>query len=154
MKELHGDLRASGLTIGIVWSRFNEPVVRASLSACLERLRELGAVTEALWVLSVPGALEIPVALQRLASSDRFQALIALGAVIRGETYHFDLVSNESGSGIAQVQLDCGVPIANGVLTAFTEEQARVRAAQKGRDCAEVAVEMARLFAGLGQALR
>jgi 6,7-dimethyl-8-ribityllumazine synthase len=142
------------LTVGIVWSRFNEPVVRSSLDACIERLRELEVATEALWVLSVPGALEIPLVLQRLAGSGRFNALIALGTVIRGETYHFDVVSRESASGIAQVQLDCGVPIANGVLTVFTEDQAHARAAQKGRDCAEAAIEMACLFTGLSQALR
>jgi 6,7-dimethyl-8-ribityllumazine synthase len=154
VKELQGELYGAGLTIGIVWARFNEPLVRTALHACVERLRELGVTPDSLWVLRVPGALEIPLALQRLAASGRFSALIALGAVIRGETYHFDVVSNESAAGIAQVQLDSGVPIANGVLTANTDEQANVRAAPKGRDCAEAAVEMASLLGKLPQSLR
>jgi 6,7-dimethyl-8-ribityllumazine synthase len=102
--------------------------------------------------LSVPGALEVPLALQRLAVSRKFDALIALGAVIRGETYHFELVSNESASGITQVQLDSGVPIANGILTTDTDAQAEARAVQKGRDCADAAVEMANLLAAIAAA--
>ena len=154
MKELRGELQGAGLTIGVVWSRFNEPVVRRELDACLGRLRELGVPEDRLWVLSVPGALEIPVVLRRLAAAGRFSALVALGAVIRGETYHFELVANESAAGITRVQLDNVLPIANGVLTTGTDEQALARVVQKGRDCAEAAVEMARLLAAAGQALR
>ena len=92
---------------------------------------------------TVPGALEIPLALQKLGESGEFDALIALGAVVRGETYHFELVSNESGAGITRVGLDLGIPIANGILTVDTDEQASARVVQKGKDCALAAVEMA-----------
>ena len=92
---------------------------------------------------TVPGALEIPLALQKLGETGEFDALIALGAVVRGETYHFELVSNESGAGITRVSLDLGIPIANGILTVDTDEQARARVEQKGKDCALAAVEMA-----------
>ena len=102
-----------------------------------------GVSGERVTVASVPGALEIPLALQKLAATGKFHALIALGAVIRGETYHFEVVSNESAAGISTVALDSGVPIANGILTTENDEQAMVRVVQKGRDCAEAAVEMA-----------
>jgi 6,7-dimethyl-8-ribityllumazine synthase len=105
-------------------------------------------------VVGVPGALEAPFALQRLAATGRFDALIALGAVIRGDTFHFEVVANESAAGITQVQLDTGVPVANGILTTDTDEQAQVRAAVKGRDCAEVAVEMAGLVRALARAYK
>ena len=95
--------------------------------------------------MTVPGALEIPLALQKMAETGQFDALIALGAVIRGETYHFELVSNESGAGITRIGLDFGIPIANAVLTTETDEQAEVRMAEKGADAARVAVEMANL---------
>jgi len=101
--------------------------------------------------VTVPGALEIPLALQKLAESGQFDALIALGAVIRGETYHFELVSNESGAGISRVALDFGVPVANAVLTTENDEQAIVRMSEKGRDAARVAVEMANLAVALEQ---
>jgi 6,7-dimethyl-8-ribityllumazine synthase len=97
-------------------------------------------------VVTVPGALELPLALQKMAQSGKFDALIALGAVIRGETYHFEIVANESAAGITQVTLDSGVPVANGVLTTDNSAQAEVRMAQKGADCAAVAVEMANLL--------
>jgi len=132
-----------GLRIGIVRSRFNEAIGAAMLEACRKRLKELrvASVTE----VSVPGALEAPLALQHLANTGKYDALIALGAVIRGETYHFEIVANQSASGLMQVQLDGGIPVANGILTTDDEKQAQSRAAQKGRDCAEVAVEMANL---------
>ncbi|MGB8434335.1 MAG: 6,7-dimethyl-8-ribityllumazine synthase [Burkholderiales bacterium] len=139
---MHGE----GLRVGIVRARFNEEIGRASLEACVVRLAELGVRPDDVTVASVAGALEAPLALQRLAGTGKYDALIALGAVIRGETYHFEIVSNESSAGIAQVALDAGVPIANGILTTNSEEQAQVRAAGKGRDCAEVAVEMATLL--------
>jgi 6,7-dimethyl-8-ribityllumazine synthase len=138
-----------GLHIGIVWSRFNEEIVRELLTACDKELVALGVEAADIDVVSVPGALEIPLALQAMAlerrgfASRRYDALIALGAVVRGETYHFEVVANESARGILDVQLETGVPIANAVLTSNTEEQARVRAAVKGAESARVAVEMA-----------
>jgi 6,7-dimethyl-8-ribityllumazine synthase len=143
MAEIEFASSGEGLRIAIVRSRFNERIGAAMLEACRKRLAELrvGALT----VVSVPGALEAPLALQKLANTEKYDALIALGAVIRGETHHFEIVANESASGLMQVQLDSGIPVANGILTTDTEEQAKARAAQKGRDCAEVAVEMANL---------
>lgn len=143
MAEIKPDLSGEGLRVGIVRSRFNERIGVAMLEACRERLAELRVTT--VTVIAVPGALEAPLALQKLSNTEKYDALIALGAVIRGETYHFEIVANESASGLMQVQLDSGVPVANGILTTDTEEQAQARAAQKGRDCAEVAVEMANL---------
>lgn len=144
--SIAADLDGTGLRVGIVRCRFNEPVGLALLAAARARLAGLGVIDDDITLVSVPGALEAPLALQGLAASGRFDALIALGAVIRGETYHFELVSNESAAGITQVQLDTGLPIANGILTTETEEQAHARTAQKGRDCAEAAVEMAKLL--------
>jgi 6,7-dimethyl-8-ribityllumazine synthase len=146
MKELAVEPKGGGLRIGIVRSRFNEDIGRASLEACAARLAELGVRGDDIATVSVPGALEAPLALQRLAATGQYQALIALGAVVRGETYHFEVVANESAAGIAQVALDTGVPIANGILTTNTDEQAHERAVAKGRDCADVAVEMAVLL--------
>lgn len=143
MSELESSRDGAGLRVAVVRSRFNEEFGRASLEACLARLTELGVHQRDVTVLSVPGALEVPLALQKLAGTGRYDALIALGAVIRGETYHFEIVSNESAAGVSQVQLDTGVPVANGILTTDTEAQAAARAPAKGRDCAEVAVEMA-----------
>lgn len=142
-------LRGEGLRVAIVWSRFNEQIVRELVTACDKQLVELGVAAEDIRVVSVPGALEIPLALQALAlerrglAGRRYDALVALGAVVRGETYHFEVVANESARGILDVQLETGIPIANGVLTSNTEEQARVRAAVKGAEAARVAVEMA-----------
>ena len=143
MAEIKPDSGGEGLRVGIVRSRFNEEIGVAMLEACRKRLAELRVT--ALTVVSVPGALEAPLALQKLANTEKYDALIALGAVIRGETRHFEIVADESASGLMQVQLDAGIPVANGILTADTEEQARARATQKGKDCAEVAVEMANL---------
>lgn len=143
------NLDGDGLRIGIVQARFNEPVCETLRDACIEELERLGIVSEDTLLVTVPGALEAPLALQKLAESGQFDALIALGAVIRGETYHFELVSNESASGITRVGLDFNVPIANGILTTDTDEQAEVRAAEKGRDCARAAVEMANLVSAM-----
>jgi len=142
-------LRGTGLRIWIVWSRFNEPVVRALLTACDKELVDLGVDTRDIDVVSVPGALEIPIVLQTMAlerrgfGGRRYDALIALGAVIRGETYHFEVVSNESARGILDVQLESGIPVANAVLTTDTDAQAQERAPVKGAEAARVAVEMA-----------
>jgi 6,7-dimethyl-8-ribityllumazine synthase len=109
----------------------------------------LGVEDEDILLVTVPGALEIPLALQKMAQSGQFDALIALGAVVRGETYHFELVSNESGAGITRVGLDFGLPVANAVLTTENEEQAEVRMAGKGADAARVAVEMANMVVAM-----
>ncbi|MDR1661212.1 MAG: 6,7-dimethyl-8-ribityllumazine synthase [Azoarcus sp.] len=139
------DLDGQGLRIGIVMSRFNQEVGEGLLSACIGELLALGISSESIRIAAVPGALEIPLLLQRLARSGKFDALIALGAVIRGETYHFELVSNEAAAGITRVVLDNGLPIANGVLTTNDDDQALARMREKGRDCARAAVEMANL---------
>eukprot|EP00887_Chlorella_sp_A99_P004529 scaffold53.g4529.t1 len=122
---------------------------QAALDACLQALAKLGVDERDVMVVSVPGALEIGVTLSHMAESMEFDALIALGAVIRGETYHFEVVSNEMAAAISQIALSTGIPIANGVLTTDTDEQAQARAADKGRDCACVAVEMANLVLAL-----
>ena len=145
MREFQPELNGAQLRIAIVRGRFNEDIGAGLLAACLERLLALGVSAERITVASVPGALEIPLALQKLAATENYDALIALGAVVRGDTYHFEVVSNESAAGVSQVQLDSGLPIANGILTTDTEEQALARVQQKGADCAEVAVEMANL---------
>lgn len=149
MTSVAPSLAGAGLRIGIVWSRFNEELVRELLTACDRQLVELGVAAQDIDVVSVPGALEIPLVLQTLAlerrgfRGQRYDALVALGAVVRGETYHFDIVANESARGILDVQLETGIPVANGVLTTETEAQARSRAAVKGAEAARVAVEMA-----------
>ncbi|AOJ80071.1 MULTISPECIES: 6,7-dimethyl-8-ribityllumazine synthase [Burkholderia] len=145
------NLEGDGLRIGIVQSRFNEPVCNGLADACVEELERLGVSGEDVLLVTVPGALEIPLALQKLAESNQFDALIALGAVIRGETYHFELVSNESGAGITRIALDFNTPIANAVLTTETDEQAIARMTEKGRDAARVAIEMANLTMTLDQ---
>ena len=143
--EYDENLDGRGLRIAVVMSRFNQDVGEGLLSACVAELRRLGVDPADLRLATVPGALELPLALLTFGRTGRFDALIALGAVIRGETYHFELVSNEMGAGITRVALDLGLPIANGVLTTDTDEQALARMSEKGRDCARAAVEMANL---------
>jgi len=143
------NMTGEGLRIGIVQARFNATVGQGLLSACLSELKTLGVADEDILHITVPGALEVPLALQKMAETQQFDALIALGAVIRGETYHFELVSNESGAGITRVGLDYGMPIANAVLTTENDEQAEVRMIEKGTDAARVAVEMANLLLAL-----
>ena len=145
MRQIETGLDGADLRIAIARGRFNEAIGAGLLAACLDRLAALGVAPGRITVVSVPGALEIALALQKLAATGHYDALIALGAVVRGDTYHFEVVSNESAAGITQVQLDSGVPVANGILTTDTEEQAMERVRQKGGDCAEVAVEMANL---------
>jgi len=139
------DPNGAGLRIGIVVGRFNQAVGEGLLAACTAELERLGVKRADIRIAPVPGALEIPLALQKLACTEQYDALIALGAVIRGETYHFEVVSNESAAGVMSVQLDTGVPIANGILTTNTDEQAKARVKEKGADCARAAVEMANL---------
>jgi len=143
------NLEGSGLRIGIVHSRFNEPVVAAMLGACMDALKSRSVAERDIEVVSVPGALEIPVALQTMALTQAYSALIAIGAVIRGETYHFEVVSNESCRGVMEVMLETGVPIANGILTVDTDAQAQARVHEKGADCAHVAIEMAHTLKAL-----
>ena len=145
MREIRPGMDGADLRIAVVRARFNEAIGAGLLASCLERLGRLGVAPGRITLVSVPGALEVPLALQKLAASGHYDALIALGAVVRGDTYHFEVVSNESAAGITQVQLDAGVPVANGILTTDTEEQAMARVGQKGGDCAEAAVEMANL---------
>jgi 6,7-dimethyl-8-ribityllumazine synthase len=145
-REDDPNLDGSQLAIAVVLSRFNRDIGDGLLSACLAELQRLGVAPARTRVCAVPGALELPLVLQRLALSGEYDALIALGAVVRGETYHFEIVSNESARGITEVQLRTGIPIANGVLTTEDESQAEARMADKGRDCAQAAVEMAHLI--------
>ncbi|MDD2742427.1 MAG: 6,7-dimethyl-8-ribityllumazine synthase [Rhodocyclaceae bacterium] len=149
--EYDNNLNGAGLKIGIVMSRFNLPVCEGLLSACIHELKRLGVADADMTIANVPGALEIPLVLQSMAQSGSFDALVALGAVIRGDTYHFEVVSNDSCRAIMDVQLDTGVPIANGILTCETDEQAEVRMQPKGSDCAQAAVEMANLQKALCQ---
>lgn len=144
--ELSPEHDGRGLKIAIVMSRFNIDVGEGLLGACTAELARRGVAHADMLIVTVPGALEIPLALQKLAGTGKYDALIALGAVIRGETYHFEVVSNESAAGITAVQLDTGVPVANGVLTTDTDDQALHRMSEKGRDAALCAIEMARLL--------
>jgi 6,7-dimethyl-8-ribityllumazine synthase len=143
------DFDGAGLRIGIVQARFNEDICHGLRAACLTELKHLGVDEQDVLLVTVPGALEIPLALQKMAESGQFDALIALGAVVRGETYHFELVANESGAGIQRIGLDHGIPIANAVLTTENDDQAEVRMSGKGADAARVAVEMANLVAAM-----
>ena len=143
------NLNGEELRIGIIQSRFNEEIGHGLLTACLAELKRLGVADEDILHITVPGALEIPLALQKMAETDQFDALIALGAVIRGETYHFELVCNESGAGVSRVALNYSMPIANAILTTENDEQAQARMAEKGTDAARVAVEMANLTLAL-----
>ncbi|MFV5213704.1 6,7-dimethyl-8-ribityllumazine synthase [Azonexus caeni] len=147
--EFDSNLDGNGLAIGIVMSRFNLPICEGLLSACVAELKRLGVADEDMAIATVPGALEIPLVLQTMAQTAQYDALIALGAVIRGDTYHFEVVSNDACRAIMELQLHTGVPIANGILTCDTDEQAEVRMQPKGTDCAQAAVEMANLQGAL-----
>ena len=142
-------LVGEGLRIGIVRARFNDAITQALAQACRAELERLEVDESDIRLVSVPGALEVPIALKAMAESGDFDALIALGCVIRGETYHFELVCNESGAGVTRVALDHGVPVANAILTVENEAQAWERAVPKGQDAARVAVEMAILLEDL-----
>ena len=143
------DLDGRDLVIGIVRARFNDAITSRMADVCQAELLALGVAPKHITVITVPGALEIPLALNALAETGDFDALIALGCIIRGETYHFELVANESGAGITRVGLDHQIPIANAILTVENEAQALARADEKGRDAARVAVEMANLLEDL-----
>jgi 6,7-dimethyl-8-ribityllumazine synthase len=144
-----GELTGEGLSIGIVRARFNDAITSKLAETCLAELQALGVGARDIKHVSVPGALEVPIALKAMADSGDFDALVALGCIIRGETYHFELVANESGAGVSRVALDHQIPIANAILTVENEAQAWARAEDKGRDAARVAVEMANLLEDL-----
>ena len=148
-KGTAGELIGEGLRIGVVRARFNDALTSKLAQACMAELERLEVDEGDIKHVNVPGALEIPVALKAMADSGDFDALVALGCIIRGETYHFELVANESGAGVTRVSLDHGIPIANAILTVEDEAQAWARAEEKGRDAARVAVEMANLMEDL-----
>lgn len=143
MNSIQINLDGRQLRIGIVQSRFNEPILVGMLDACVAELQKCGVDAASIDHVTVPGALEIPVVLQTMAHTHKYDALIAIGAVIRGETYHFEIVANESCRGVMDVTLETGIPIANGILTVDTDAQALARIAEKGADCARTAIEMA-----------
>jgi 6,7-dimethyl-8-ribityllumazine synthase len=139
-------LDGTDVRIAIVQARFNAEITQAMLEVCRAELRALGVSAKHITTITVPGALEVPIALKAMADQDDFDALVAIGCVIRGETYHFELVANESGAGVTRVSLDHQVPIANAILTVENEAQALARVEDKARDAARVAVEMANLM--------
>lgn len=149
IREIDPKLDGTGLRVGVVMARFNIDVCEGLLSACTAELKKLGVAAGDITITTVPGALEIPLVLQTMAQTGSFDALVALGAVIRGETYHFEVVSNDSCRAVMEVQLDTGIPVANGILTCEDDDQALARMQVKGADCAQAAVEMANLLRAL-----
>lgn len=149
MREIQKNLDGKGMQVGIVLSRFNSNIGEGLLGACKSELLKLGVASDAITIATVPGALETPLILQHMALSEKYDALIALGAIIRGETYHFEVVANESARGISEVQLNTGVPVANAVLTTEDDDQAIARMHVKGAEAAQVAVEMYNLVRAL-----
>ena len=143
IRRIASNTRAEHMRVGIVLSRFNAKIGEILLKGALRALNEAGVAEAAIAVVTVPGALETPLALQRMAQTGDYDALVALGAVIRGETYHFEIVANESAAGVASVQLEFGIPIGNAILTTDTDEQAKARAEAKGHDATLAALEMA-----------
>ena len=146
--EIPPRFSGAGMKVGIVLSRFNAPIGDLLLKGAHTALREQGVPTKNVLLVTVPGALETPLALQYLAG--KFQALVALGAVIRGETYHFEIVANESAAGVSSVALEFGVAVGNGILTTENDEQALERAEQKGYEAVLAALEMANLRVAIG----
>jgi 6,7-dimethyl-8-ribityllumazine synthase len=149
VREIQKNLNGKGMQVGIVLSRFNSDIGEGLLSACKAELLKLGVADDDITIATVPGALETPLVLQHMALSEKYDALIALGAIIRGETYHFEVVANESARGISEVQLNTGIPVANAVLTTENDEQAIARMHVKGAEAAQVAVEMYQLVRAL-----
>ena len=152
LDAITSQLNGKKLRIGIVQARWNAGVTDSLAEACLGELMQLGVKAKNVTLVQVPGALEVPLALQALADRSDYDALIALGCIIRGETYHFELVANESGAGVTRISLDHGVPIANAILTVENLEQAQARQVEKGVDAARVAVEMALLLETMAEA--
>jgi 6,7-dimethyl-8-ribityllumazine synthase len=149
VREIEKNLNGKDMHVGIVLSRFNSDIGEGLLSACKNELLKLGVESDNITIATVPGALETPLILQHMALSEKYDALIALGAIIRGETYHFEVVANESARGISEVQLNTGVPVANAVLTTEDDDQAIARMHIKGAEAAQVAVEMFNLVRAL-----
>jgi 6,7-dimethyl-8-ribityllumazine synthase len=149
INEIKPNLDGKGLRIGIAMSRFNMEVCEGLLSSAVAALEKAGVADSDVVIATAPGALELPLILKKMAESGKFDGLVALGAVIRGDTYHFEIVSNEMAAGITRVTLDFGVPIANGVLTTNTDHQATSRMTEKGREAALCAIEMAHLLKAL-----
>jgi 6,7-dimethyl-8-ribityllumazine synthase len=150
IRRLEGDLVARDLRFAIVASRFNEFVVDRLVDGAIDALVRHGASEKNLEIVRVPGAFEMPLAVRRLAQTRRYDAIVALGAVVRGQTSHFDIVAGENASGLSRVQLESGVPVGNGVLTTESMEQAIDRAGgkagNKGAEAALAALEMANLL--------
>ena len=146
IRRIPSSTNGVGRRVGIVLSRFNPGIGDLMLAGALRAVKEAGVAERDVTVATVPGALETPLALQRLAQSGNFDVLVALGAVIRGDTYHFEIVANESARGVAEVQLEFGIPIGNGILTTDTDEQALVRAETKGYEAAQAALDLANLL--------
>ena len=151
IREIDPNLNGIGLRVGVVMARFNIDVCEGLLSACTAELKKLGVAAGDITIATVPGALEIPLVLQTMAQTGSFDALVALGAVIRGETYHFEVVSNDACRAVMEVQLHTGVPVANGILTCEDDDQALARMQVKGADCAQAAIEMANLLRALSE---
>lgn len=145
MNIIEPNLNGNQLRIGIVQARFTNEIGSEMLKVCIDTLKDLGVADDDITVATVPGALEVPLILQNMAASEQYDALVAIGVVIRGETYHFELVSNESGAGVTRVGLDHNIPIANAILTTENDEQAVARIQEKASDAAKVAVECANL---------
>jgi 6,7-dimethyl-8-ribityllumazine synthase len=152
VKRIPSSASGAGRRVAIVVSRFNAAIGEVLLAGAVRGLREAGVPDADITIVTVPGALETPLALQRLAQSGDYDALVALGAVIRGETYHFEIVANESARGVAEVQLEFGIPIGNGILTTDTDEQAQARADTKGSEAARTALELANLLDAIDEA--
>lgn len=152
VRRLPSTSRGDERRVGIVLSRFNPAIGDGLLAGALRALAEAGVRDSDIVVASVPGALETPLALQSLAQSDGYDALVALGAVIRGETYHFEIVANESARGVSEVALEFGIPVGNGILTCETDEQALARADTKGYEAAQAALELANLLDAISDA--
>jgi 6,7-dimethyl-8-ribityllumazine synthase len=148
--RIEPDHRGASRRVAIVQSRFNPRIGEGLLTGALRALAAAGVADADVTVVSVPGALETPLALQRLAQRGGYDALVALGAVIRGDTYHFEIVANESAAGVSSVQLEYGIPIGNGILTCDTDAQAEARMDAKGFDAAMAALELANLLAAIG----
>jgi 6,7-dimethyl-8-ribityllumazine synthase len=152
MRKIVPSNGSAHLHVGIVLSRFNVEIGELLLEGALRALNAAGVDEAAITLATVPGALEAPLALQRMAQTGDYDALVALGAVIRGETYHFEIVANESAAGVASVQLEFGIPIGNGILTTDSDEQAKARADGKGSDAALAALEMANVLTAIDDA--
>ena len=151
MKTIAPNLNGQGLKIGIVQARFTNEGGSAMVEVVRKKLLELGVADDDITLATVPGALEVPLVLQNMAASESYDALIAIGAIIRGETYHFELVANESGAGVSRVGLDFNIPIANAILTTENDEQAHARIQEKASDAAIVVVELANLLNDLDE---